>query len=216
MGLLPSLLGWSREEVNSWLNSVPGQFVFVVVAEGLTLSILWWFLKRRKVSIKALGFYRKPLLTDLALVCIGFVVYYALLALAAGIANSAFHVNLDQKQELGFDDVTNNLHRLMAFVSLVVLPPVVEEIVFRGFLYGGLRKKMNMWGAMLVTSLLFAAPHLLESQGGGLLWIAAVDTLVLSFVLCYLREKTGNLWASIGVHALKNGLAFLYLFILVH
>jgi hypothetical protein len=98
----------------------------------------------------------------------------------------------------------------MAFVSLVLLPPIVEEIVFRGFVFTGLRKKMKFTAATIITSLLFAGPHLLASSEG-LLWVAGVDTLVLSFVLCYLRERTGALWAPMAVHGLKNALAFVLL-----
>ena len=65
----------------------------------------------------------------------------------------------------------------------------------------------------LVTSVIFGALHTLTGKDG-LLWIAAIDTFALSLVLCYLREKTGNLYASMGVHAIKNGIAFLALFVL--
>ena len=41
-----------------------------------------------------------------------------------------------------------------------------------------------------------------------------LDTFILSLVLIYLREKTGGLWASITLHAFKNGVAFVALFAL--
>src|SRR2546427_533138 len=96
---------------------------------------------------------------------------------AAALAGALFGVNLDQKQELGFDHVSGASQRLLAFVSLVLLPPIVEETIFRGFLFSGLRKKLRFAYATLVASLLFAAPHLLESTGGPL-WIAGIDTFV--------------------------------------
>jgi membrane protease YdiL (CAAX protease family) len=46
-----------------------------------------------------------------------------------------------------------------------------------------------------------------------LLYIAAIDTFTLSLILVYLREKTGGLWSSMGLHAIKNGIAFVSLFI---
>jgi membrane protease YdiL (CAAX protease family) len=215
MGIVPGVLGWSENEITRWFETVSGQFIFVLAAEAMTILILWWFLKRRRASVRALGFHRAPVWKDLAYVGAGFGVYFVLLILVTTLGGELFNLDVEQKQDVGFDAVVSNPERLMAFVSLVILPPIVEEVVFRGFLYGGLRRKLRMWGAILVTSLMFAAPHLLASEDGGLLWVAAVDTFVLSVVLCYLREKTGNLWASIGVHAIKNGLAFIYLFILV-
>jgi len=116
-------------------------------------------------------------------------------------------INLGQKQELGFDQLFTSGQKLLALVSLVVLPPIIEETVFRGFLFSGLRKKCNFIVAALVTSVLFASLHLLASSQGPL-WIAGLDTFVLSLVLCYLREKTGALWAPMMLHALKNVIAF--------
>jgi len=70
-----------------------------------------------------------------------------------------------------------------------------------------------LW-ATLVTSLLFAVPHLLEGGSGGLLYVAGLDTFILSLFLVYLREKTGGLWSSMILHAIKNGTAFMVLFVL--
>jgi membrane protease YdiL (CAAX protease family) len=96
-----------------------------------------------------------------------------------------------------------------------VLPPLAEEIMVRGFIYTSFRKTMRIVPAAIITSLLFASAHLPEGGAAGPLYIAAIDTFVLSMVLIYLREKTGSLWASISLHAMKNGIAFAALF-LVH
>ena len=81
----------------------------------------------------------------------------------------------------------------------------------RGYLYTGLRKRWSFVVAGLATSILFGAAHLLTGYSG-LLWAAAVDTFVLSIFLVYLREKTGALYAGMGLHALNNVLAFLVYF----
>ena len=56
--------------------------------------------------------------------------------------------------------------------------------------------------------------HLAEGGAAGPLWIGFIDTFILSLVLCYLRVKTGSLWAGITLHALKNGIAFVALFVI--
>ena len=209
------LAGWSGGRIEDWFGSIAGQFILVLCSEVLTITILWWFIvKRRKADWRILGYLRRPAVKDVFLALGAFVIYFTLLLLAVGLAKALFNIDTDQKQELGFDNVAGANQKVLAFISLVVLPPIVEETIFRGFLFTGLRKKLNFVWATLATSLLFAAPHLLESSSGPL-WIAGLDTLVMSFVLCYLREKTGALWAGIGVHFLKNGLAFLALYIFV-
>jgi membrane protease YdiL (CAAX protease family) len=102
----------------------------------------------------------------------------------------------------------------LIFVSVAVLPPIAEEIIARGFLFEGLKRSWGKRWAAVVVSLLFAMAHLGLGSGTQLIWLAAVDTFGLSFVLVWLREKTGGLTAPIGLHMLKNTIAFVYLFVL--
>jgi len=99
-------------------------------------------------------------------------------------------------------------------VSLVVLPPLAEETAMRGFLYTGLKRLFPWTVSGMLVSLLFGAAHLAEGGASGPLWIGAIDTFTLSLVLVFLREKTGNLWAGVALHATKNFVAFYALFII--
>jgi membrane protease YdiL (CAAX protease family) len=212
--LLPQLFGLSADRTNIWLDSVAGQFVFVLISEILTVGVLLLFLKGRKVKPADLGLGRGPRWRDILYVGGGFVVYFGMLIAAVSISGLLFHVDVNQEQEIGFTNVITSSDKLFALISLVVLPPIVEELLFRGFLYGGVRKRFGFGWAMLITSVVFAIPHLAASSHGPL-WIAGIDTFVLSMVLCFVREKTGSLWAPMAIHALKNGLAFIFLFIVV-
>lgn len=200
----------SGQVSQTWLNSISGQFYFVLVSDLLILAIIWLFMRSWKADWKLVGLARKPIWKDIGYALLGYLVYFGLLILTFSLANSLTHINLDQKQELGFDNLLGTGEKLMALVSLVLLPPFVEEVAFRGLLFTGLRKKMKFAVAAVITSLLFASLHLLESSQG-LLWVAGMDTFVLSLVLCYLREKTGSLWAPIALHAVKNTIAFFVL-----
>jgi membrane protease YdiL (CAAX protease family) len=122
-------------------------------------------------------------------------------------------LNINQKQEIGFNSVHGAIPLILTFISLVIIPPLAEEIATRGFLYSGLRKWLPRLVAALAVSILFGAAHLPEGNSGPL-WIGGVDMFTLSLVLVFLREKTGNLWAGITLHALKNGIAFVSLFLI--
>lgn len=144
---------------------------------------------------------------------IGFVIYFVVFVIISAIAKHFVpDLDLDQKQQIGFKD-PSRLQLPLVFVSLVILPAFVEETLVRGFLYTGLKKGLNKVWAILLASSLFAIAHLQAGSGEPLLWIAALDTFVLSLVLIYLKDKTGSLWAPIGLHLLKNWLAFSYLFL---
>ena len=211
--ILRSIL--SEGTFNIFFTESMGQFITVLVSYGLAVYFLWLFLRQRKATnLAAVGLGRQWVGKDMLLAVAGFVVYFGLFLLITSAVSSTFHLNTDnQQQDVGFQLVTGRVDLVLAFVSLVLIPPIVEETLFRGVLFGGLRKKLPFIWATLITSVLFAIPHTLEAKDGGVLWTAGIDTLVLSFVLCYLREKTGSIWASIFLHGLKNCIAFLFLFV---
>jgi membrane protease YdiL (CAAX protease family) len=214
LSVYPALHHWSDAQANDWVNnSVIAQFIYVVVAEGLTLLALWAFLRHYKISFRELGLKRakgEDILYALSGFALYFVSYAVLLSIAMKLVPS---LNVNQPQQIGFQTASGFGQLAMTAISLVILPPIVEEILMRGFLYSSLRKSMPKIAAALVTSVLFASAHLEFGEGAPLLWVAALDTFVLSLVLVFLREQTGRLWASMGVHGLKNTVAFISLFI---
>ncbi len=211
--IVPLLVHMTKGHAKVWVNSTLGQFVYVVLAEGLTLLILWFFLRKRG-GFRAAGFTRKPRLSDPIWAVLVGIAYYILLVVATVVVGLFTYIQVDQKQDIGFTVVITNLDKMLTFVSLVVLPPLVEETLFRGVLFGGLRKRLPFVWSTLIVSALFAIPHLLEGDGK-LLWIGGLDTFILSLGLCTLRERTGSLWSGVFLHMLKNGVAYLYLFIFV-
>lgn len=212
VSLYPALHHWSHSQAVAWLNgSVAAQFAFVLIAEVLAVAAIYFFMRAYNWGFTGIGL-KRPRLSDPAYGLIAAPIYFFLLFAATAIISQFVPgLNVNQSQQLGFNHVSGAGQMLLAFVSLVVLPPIAEEIMVRGFLYSSLKKTMPTLGAVIVTSGIFAAAHLPEGSGGPL-YIAALDTFILSLVLIYLREKTGRLWASITLHALKNGVAFAALF----
>lgn len=213
--LYPLSQGWSTARTTAWLtNSVGAQFLYILLAETLSIGAIYWFLRFYKRGFPIIGL-NKPQLKYLAYGLAAVLPYYLLYGLTVGVVSSLISgLNVDQKQQIGFDSAHGSAQLAMTFVSLVVLAPLAEEIMVRGFLYSSLKKAMRMRYAVVLTSLIFAAAHLPEGGAAGPLYIAALDTFVLSLVLIYLREKTGSLWPCITLHAIKNGIAFTALFVL--
>lgn len=194
-------------------TSIITQFFYILAVEVLTLGSLHYLLKLRGSGLKMLGL-TKPSWNDLAYTLLGFAIYLPLLLLTLQAIDALVpQINLEQQQDIGFDNVSGALQLGLVFVSLVILPPVTEEILARGFLYLGLKKHMKQIYAVIITSLLFAVVHLQFGSGNPPLWAAAIDTFILSVVLIFIRDKTGKLWAPIGLHMLKNYIAFMALFV---
>lgn len=213
VSLVPAVLGWDKTRSENWIGSdspVPS-FLIVSLVAIINIWIISFFLTRRRTPIKLIGLGNLKL-KHIGMALVGLVVYIAIYLAAVFILSVLIpSLNLDQEQDLGFAKSAAGLSLLLVFVSLVLIPPLVEEIIMRGFFFTGLRTKLSFLIATILTSLLFAAAHLPEGKDG-LLWVGAVDTFILSAVLCYLREKSGSLWPAIGVHMFKNAIAFFVIF----
>lgn len=188
-------------------------FLQIICMQVVTLAMLYWLLHRRRVGTAYIGLI-KPKIRDIGYVLSGAAVYMgAYIGIVTVLANLVQSLDLEQKQDIGFSADTAGPGLVFIFISLVILPPLVEEIIARGFLYTGLRNAMKFLPAAIITSIIFGLAHLPGGEGGSTIWIAFIDTFILSMVLVYLREKTGSLWAPIGLHGLKNLIAFLALFV---
>ena len=187
--------------------------LFQVIAGGviyaLTLLIVIgvpYLVKKARTTKEELGMQRLPILTDFLWVPAGALVYLVLTAVVTAVAMSFLtFVNYDQAQDTGFTNIGQQHEYILAFIMLVVIAPLAEELLFRGYLFGKLRKYAPLWISILITSLLFAIVHFA--------WNVGLDVFALSIVLCLLRVITGSLWPSIMLHMLKNGVAFYFLFI---
>lgn len=195
-------------------SSTAGQFLTSLLVYSAMAGLVYLFIKSRKVLFKEVGLGRKPVISDAGWAILTFIGYFIVFAVTMGLVSSLIpSVNLEQEQQLDFEKGTQGPALILIFIALAVIPPLVEEFVMRGFLYSGLRRSLKILPAALVTSFIFCIAHLQLGAGAPPLYVAAIDTFVLSMFLVYLREKTGSIWSGILVHALKNGLAFSALFL---
>ena len=190
-------------------ETTAGQLVTNAIIYMLAAVFVLVPLVIRKVSwpniARLLGIAEQPRLAHLAWTLPAYVIYFIAAVLVGLVATNIPGFDSDQAQNIGFDDITTTAGYTMAFIGLVVLPPIFEEVLFRGYLFGRLRKYTGFWFSTIMTSLAFGLVHLQ--------WNVGIDTFVLSIFLCFLREHTASLWAPILLHAIKNGLAYFFLFI---
>ncbi|HEU4658203.1 MAG TPA: CPBP family intramembrane glutamic endopeptidase [Capillimicrobium sp.] len=88
-------------------------------------------------------------------------------------------------------------------VLTVVVAPVVEEVVFRGFLFNALRSAINVPLAAIVSGLVFGVVHAAGSPWQFLLPLAAFGT-----ILALVYWRTGSLYTCIAMHAIWNCVSF--------
>ncbi len=88
-----------------------------------------------------------------------------------------------------------------ALVTLALLPPLCEELVFRGVFARGLATRMPAILAIAISAVAFSAYHFSVLQ--------AVPTFVLGLALATLAVRADSIVPAIVAHALNNGIAVL-------
>jgi len=95
--------------------------------------------------------------------------------------------------------------------TLVIAAPIFEELLFRGFLFEGLRySRIGNLGAIIITSALWASIHLQYEL------FEVVSIFLIGLLFGYAKIKTGSLYTSIIMHALMNLAATVQVALLVN
>ena len=89
-----------------------------------------------------------------------------------------------------------SLHPLLLIFFVGVLAPVCEELVFRGAIFGGMKKEGNVFKAIMASGFLFGLLHMNINQ--------ASYAFVIGILLGFLVEATGSIFSSVLFHVLVN------------
>lgn len=180
-------------------------FVLYGMFEALTLGAIFLIVTYYYSSFRDIGL-NKFKFGYIYKAVIGFCSYFVISNLVLNLISQFYHVP-DETQAIGFATPTG-IELALAFIALVCIVPVAEELLFRGFIYKGVRSGFSFPVTAITVSVLFAVAHGQLNVG--------IDVFCLSLVLCYLREKTNSIWPGILLHGLKNAVAFVLLFVYVH
>ena len=170
--------------------------------------------KIKPTDLKLLGFDKWVAWADIGLSVGGLVVYFVLAAILLSIFNIFPWFNAEQTQNMIYNTNIYGFDRMLAFVVLVVVTPIAEELIFRGYLYGKMREKFSQVTTELLSVIISAVLVSIVFGIVHLQWNVGVNVFAMSLVACALREYTGTIHAGILLHMIKNGLAFYYLFVL--
>lgn len=107
----------------------------------------------------------------------------------------------------------NPVYLLLSVTSIVVLAPIVEETLFRGFLQTFIRQHLGSRQAVLITSALFSFFHYSSEQGLGNIPIIG-SLFILALFLGYLYERQGSLIAPMALHASFNAISVMNIYFL--
>ena len=164
----------------------------------LTVLIFWKFLwKNSMLTITAPG-------RTFAWMGIGFAIYYGASTLVSTliitVAPDFANANDESIRIMARE------HFWLMSLGTVILAPVTEEVLYRGLVFGSLRRRCR-WLAYVVSILVFSALHVVSYIGvlSPLhIVLSVLQYLPGAFALAFAYDKSGSIWSSILIHMSIN------------
>jgi len=136
--------------------------------------------------------------------------------LVAGLALAVLvqFLRLPVERKLPIEQLFENRQAAFLLAAFgILIAPLVEEIIFRGFVFGAVERAWGLRYAVWTTALLFAAVHVPQLRGGTVQMLAILG---VGLVLSWARGSTGSLAASYFIHLAYNTTLFVMLFVVTH
>ncbi len=111
---------------------------------------------------------------------------------------------LNSKETLPIEQLLQARVSILLFGVLgVLVAPLVEETIFRGFLYPVIARRLGIAAGIAITGTLFGLMHAAQLWGG---WGQIALLILVGVALTWVRARTGTVAASYFVHLGYNGL----------
>jgi len=174
----------------------------ILLWDGSLVLIVLWLTKRRGATPSDLG-WQLPWQNETwsiwriaAIIAVAYAAFWIVLIIYHGIVEQTGLENLLPDQQIQSDVLVKIWVLPIIGLSVVVGAPIAEELAFRGFVYGGLRRRFTVPVAALLSGLLFSLAH-------GQLGLIVPLTLT-GAILALVYERTGSIWTSMSLHVLVN------------
>ncbi len=126
-------------------------------------------------------------------------------ALAVGVALASQVVG--PKSKLPIEALFRNRQGVLLVMALAILAaPLVEETIFRGYIYPVVARSLGVPAGVLITGALFGLMHAMQLWGA---WGIIALLVVVGVVLTYARARTGTVLASYLLHLGYNTMLFI-------
>ena len=168
---------------------------------GLPLLVSLW----RRVSIAGAFQLRRPSVLALAGAVIAGAAAWPLVHEVVLLSAKFGAISLGAEQmerARGILEAWKDVPYVIRVMSIAIVPAIFEELCFRGFLLGSLRRRTSPWLAILISAAAFGFFHILV--GGTLAIERLAPSTLLGIVLGWIAIRTGSVFPGMAFHILNN------------
>ncbi|MDQ6907766.1 MAG: CPBP family glutamic-type intramembrane protease [Chloroflexota bacterium] len=205
---LPSSTGTPASETPTSTRLLVANTVVGLVIYGVILLLIWLVTVRKyHVGWSSLGVRRPPGLY-FALVIPILVGMYVAATLVSLVIVKLFYGGKAENPQV--KDLTGGggfswTRLILALITASIAAPIIEELLFRGVLYGWLRTRWSAVGGVILSAAIFSAAHAIP------LILASIFVVGLTLAIVY--EKTKSTIATMTLHSLFNTIGVIAVFI---
>ncbi len=196
------VLGYSGEYSNADFNGYTPVLYYLAnglgYVVGLAVPALLYFAIKRISLSDALPFEKAGVIKTAACVFFG--------SAACMLANLPANAVVNIEKAFGFSGempempLTNDMWVLVLYgITITIVPPIVEELLFRGMVLQSLRKYGDGF-AVVTSAILFGLYH------GN--FVQMVFAFIAGLVMGLVVVRTNSLWTSILIHFINNSISF--------
>ena len=206
--LILAPLGYAGTNLFHWLASPEiqefigiGQYrifslLVYTLATGIAVIVYMALLKSRGMTWKG------AMAAIIAVVIVSFIIY-PLIEMELRAAGVPMYWTTGQITPVSQNTLQD---MLLGILITVILAPLTEDTIFRGYVYHAFAQRMHKWAAIAGSSLIFALLHIQFFGPGMAIWILFFGT-----ASAWLYSRFDNIYPSLLFHALNNLWAYIIL-----
>jgi membrane protease YdiL (CAAX protease family) len=184
------------------------------VLNAITLVGLWFVGRRFAPKPFAYFFAPVPAATIAKAVASGFAVLVLFFSIEAAL-RYGWHIDLTAAKSEQAISPKSWSQLVVALGIGAAFIPFYEELLFRGFIFGWLKRVTPLWLAITITAAVFSLVHgLLLTRGGISGWVGTGEIFGLGLLLSWWVARTNSLWPALAVHFVNNATVFVVAFLL--
>ena len=160
----------------------------------------WYYFRERQYP------FRPNYKSAFSLKNIGYIIVMGVLGqyasnLIATLTGVLIPSAMDSYEDLAQNFDLSTASPVLMILAVCIVGPIAEELVFRGMIFGKLRRAFSFWPAAIISGIMFGVFHMNIMQG--------VYASVLGVLLVYVYEKTQTIFGSIFFHIVFNASSYI-------